>query len=94
MEDSRFDNLYQDPETLFPISSASKVFEWENDVKLDEERKDSAIGGDWDDLVDSMICDSNSRLIPSGFARSNCTGQYCGAIIMLFRLNIRLFFFF
>ncbi|OAY33502.1 kinesin-like protein KIN-14R isoform X2 [Manihot esculenta] len=75
MEDSRLDNLYQDPETLFPISSASKVFEWENDVKLDEERKDSAIGGDWDDLVDSMICDSNSRLIPSGFARSNCTDE-------------------
>ncbi|KAJ9177490.1 hypothetical protein P3X46_012706 [Hevea brasiliensis] len=75
MEDSQFNNLYQDPETLFPNSSVSRVFEWEKDVKLNEESKDSAIDGDWDSLVDSMLCDSNSRLIPSGFARSNCADE-------------------
>ncbi|KAF2295791.1 hypothetical protein GH714_034014 [Hevea brasiliensis] len=75
MDDTQFNNPYQDPETLFPNSSVSEVFEWGNDVKLDEESKDSVIDGDWDSLVDSMLCDSNSRLIPSGFARSNCTDE-------------------
>ncbi|KAJ9171105.1 hypothetical protein P3X46_019153 [Hevea brasiliensis] len=75
MDDTQFNNPYQDPETLFPNSSVSEVFEWGNDVKFDEESKDSVIDGDWDSLVDSMLCDSNSRLIPSGFARSNCTDE-------------------
>ncbi|KDP29798.1 hypothetical protein JCGZ_18733 [Jatropha curcas] len=73
MENSQFTNFYQEPETHFPTCSVSRVFEWEKDVKLDPESKDSSRDGDWDSLVDSMVCDSNSRLIPSGFCRSNCT---------------------
>lgn len=74
MEDVQFNNFHQDPDSIFPSSSVSRVFEWEKDVKLDQESKNSAMDEHGDSLVDSMLCDSNSRLIPSGFARSNCTG--------------------
>ncbi|EEF29993.1 kinesin-like protein KIN-14R isoform X2 [Ricinus communis] len=75
MEDMQLDNFYQNQETHLPNSSISRVFEWEKDVKFDQEFKDSAVLEDWDSLVDSMLCDSNSRLIPSGFSRSSCTDE-------------------
>ncbi|CAN4126807.1 unnamed protein product [Withania somnifera] len=50
-------------------------FEWENNP-LDQETLASATM-DQDEkfqfLSDSMVCDSSSRLIPSGFTRSSCT---------------------
>ncbi|XP_050207091.1 kinesin-like protein KIN-14R isoform X2 [Mercurialis annua] len=66
MEDMQLENL----------SPNSRVFEWEKDVKLDQEIKDSALREDWGSLVDSMLCDSNSRLIPSGFSKPNCTDEF------------------
>ncbi|KAJ8765447.1 hypothetical protein K2173_014569 [Erythroxylum novogranatense] len=73
MEDLQFNSPYQDPETQFLNSSASRVFEWEKDEKLDQESKDSVADEDMGSLVDSMLCDSSSRLVPSGFSRLNCT---------------------
>jgi kinesin family protein C2/C3 len=63
MEEIQFETShYQDPETLVPDSS---VF------ALNQVQKDSS---DDESLVDSMLCDSGSRLIATGFTRSNCTG--------------------
>ncbi|GMY12069.1 kinesin-like protein KIN-14R [Fagus crenata] len=65
MEEIQFETShYQDPETLVPDSS---VF------ALNQVQKDSS---DDESLVDSMLCDSGSRLITTGFTRSNCTDEY------------------
>lgn len=86
MEDIQFDTSCQDPETLI----TNKVFDWEKDVNLNQENKVSAMeeNENEESLVDSMLCDSNSRLIPTGFTRSGCTG------LSLLHLNILFQFFF
>ncbi|XP_065875742.1 kinesin-like protein KIN-14R [Euphorbia lathyris] len=60
---------------LVPASSDSRVFDWEENLKLDQEIKDSTMDEGWDSLVDSMLCDSNARLIPSGFSSSHSTDE-------------------
>ena len=74
MEDIQFNTFHQDPETLFSNPSASRGFDWEKDGLLNQENKDSHMDEDGESLVDSMICDSGSRLIPTGFKRSDCAG--------------------
>lgn len=72
MENSQFNTSLEVPETLI----SDKAFDWEKDVNLNQENKASAMEEDQnkESFVDLMLCDSNSRLIPSGFTRSNCTG--------------------
>lgn len=74
MEEIQFNTFHQDPETLFSNPSASRGFDWEKDGLLNQENKDSHMDEDGESLVDSMICDSGSRLIPTGFKRSDCAG--------------------
>ncbi|GLU20244.1 hypothetical protein SLE2022_364540 [Rubroshorea leprosula] len=73
MENVQFDGIEQHPETLFSDSLVSTVFDWEKEVAQNQDKADSATGEDEDSRVDSMLCDTNSRLIPTGFTRSNCT---------------------
>ncbi|CAK7339648.1 unnamed protein product [Dovyalis caffra] len=75
MEDIRFQDFHQHPDTQFLNFPVSKVFEWEKDLNLDQESKDSGMDEEGDSLVDSMLCDTNSRLVPSGFATSNCEDE-------------------
>ncbi|KAJ4714582.1 Kinesin-like protein [Melia azedarach] len=71
MENSQFNTSLEVPETLI----SDKAFDWEKDVNLNQENKASAMEEDQnkESFVYLMLCDSNSRLIPSGFTRSNCT---------------------
>ncbi|KAG6702646.1 hypothetical protein I3842_07G046100 [Carya illinoinensis] len=76
MEETRFDTYHQDLETLVPNCSVSEAFDWEKVEPLNQEPKYSAVNDAGDEsLVDSMLCDSGSRLIPSGFTESNCTEE-------------------
>lgn len=75
MEEMQFYTSHQDPETLAQDLSASRDFDWEKVEPLNQELKDSEVDDEGvEALVDSMLCGSGSRLIPSGFTRSNCTG--------------------
>lgn len=58
-----------------PFPDLPSKFEWE-EKPLDQETAVSPIDQDetCQFLADSMVCDSGSRLIPSGFTRSSCTG--------------------
>lgn len=67
MEEIQFKTC-QDSETLVPVSS---VCDSEKVEPLNQEQEGS--GGD-ESFVDSMLCDSGSRLIATGFTRSNFTG--------------------
>ncbi|XP_062145480.1 kinesin-like protein KIN-14R [Alnus glutinosa] len=76
MEEIQFNTFHQNPETLGPDSSVSRAFDWEKVEPLNQEPEDSAMNDEGDEsLVDSMLCDSRSRLIPSGYTRSNSTEE-------------------
>lgn len=68
---------------VFSASSDSRVLHWEKNVKFHQELKDSTMDESWDSLVDSMLFDSNSMLIPSGFSRSHCTGSTSNSFFLL-----------
>lgn len=72
MENIKLNTVHQVPEAL----SSNNLFDWEKNLILNQENKASAMDEDEneDSLVDLMLCDSNSRLIPTGFTRSSCTG--------------------
>ncbi|KAK4844077.1 hypothetical protein QYF36_016189 [Acer negundo] len=74
MEDIQVNTFYLAPETL----DSNNVFDWEKNAKLNQENTVSVMDEDEkeESLADSMLCDSNSRLISSGFTRSNCTDEY------------------
>ncbi|XP_004289515.1 PREDICTED: geminivirus Rep-interacting motor protein-like [Fragaria vesca subsp. vesca] len=48
----------------------------EREIEFDPDLKDSSMDEDDESLVDSMLCDSGSRLIPTGFTRPNSTCEY------------------
>lgn len=78
MENVQFSDLEENPETPFVDSLVSRVFDWEKEIAMDEEVSevaDSAMSEEKDSSVDSMLCDSSSRLIPGGFTRSNCSDE-------------------
>ncbi|XWS29612.1 hypothetical protein CRYUN_Cryun24cG0044100 [Craigia yunnanensis] len=77
MDNAQLNAFLQNPETLFPNSSIPRGFEWEkNYLALNQDNSSSTIDEDEEEsLVDSMLCDSKSRLIPSGFSKSNCTDE-------------------
>nr|XP_033511856.1 kinesin-like protein KIN-14R isoform X1 [Nicotiana tomentosiformis] len=62
MDSIQFNPFEQNPET--PFQDLPKNFEWEKPLEQD---------GTFQFLADSMVCDSGSRLIPSGFTRPSCT---------------------
>ncbi|ONI02549.1 hypothetical protein PRUPE_6G205100 [Prunus persica] len=71
MEDLQFDPVFQEAKT--PISwvpDSDRVQQPNPDLK------DSSLGEVDESLVESMLCDSGSRLIPSGLSRSNSTDEY------------------
>lgn len=63
MDSIHFNPFEQNPET--PFQDLTKNFEWEKPLDQDET---------FQFLADSMVCDSGSKLIPSGFTRPTCTG--------------------
>lgn len=73
MEEIQFKTFHQDPETLFSDPSVLRGFDWEAGLS-NQENKDSRMDEDGESLVDSMICDSGSKLVPIGFKRPNCAG--------------------
>ncbi|KAL6959539.1 hypothetical protein U1Q18_039692 [Sarracenia purpurea var. burkii] len=70
MEDIQFSYLGQEPETLNSMPSISGAIDW--GAPLKQENNDSPMEEDDESSVDSLICESGSRLIPNGFARPNC----------------------
>ncbi|OIT38073.1 PREDICTED: kinesin-like protein KIN-14R isoform X2 [Nicotiana attenuata] len=62
MDSIQFNPFEQNPET--PFQDLPKNFEWEKPLDQDET---------FQFLADSMVCDSGSKLIPSGFTRPSCT---------------------
>ncbi|XWS41672.1 hypothetical protein CRYUN_Cryun17cG0102500 [Craigia yunnanensis] len=77
MDNAQLNVFLQNPETLFPNSSIPRVFDSEkSDLALIQDNPTSAMDEDEEEsLVDSMLSGSNSRLIPSGFCKSNCTDE-------------------
>lgn len=65
-------------------STVSGAFHWDKDVMEIRANKDLAVEGECDSLEDSMLCDPSSRLIPTGFMRSNCTGKCNFRIPLIF----------
>ncbi|KAM5577000.1 kinesin-like protein KIN-14R [Rosa sericea] len=61
MEQTQFDPAFQDSEQA---------------QQPNPDLKDSSMDEDDESLVDSMLCDSGSRLIPTGFTRPNSTCEY------------------
>ncbi|XP_004250527.1 kinesin-like protein KIN-14R [Solanum lycopersicum] len=72
MDNIQFNPFEQNLETPFPDLPSN--FEWE-EKPLHQETAVSVMdhGKNFQFLADSMVCDSGSRLIPSGFTRSSCT---------------------
>ena len=72
MEDIQVNTFHLAPETL----DSNNVFDSEENANMNQENTVSVMDEDEkeESLADSMLCDSNSRLISSGFTRSNCTG--------------------
>ncbi|KAJ7953501.1 Kinesin-like protein [Quillaja saponaria] len=75
MEEIQLNNLHQDSETLIPDSSVSRVLDLEKVAVHYQERKDSDLVEVDESLSDAMVCDSDSRLIPTGFTRPDCTAE-------------------
>ncbi|XVF15315.1 hypothetical protein REPUB_Repub09cG0140900 [Reevesia pubescens] len=77
MDNAQLNAFLQNPENLLPNSSIPRGFDWEKcDIALNQDYPSSAMDEDEEESsVDSMLCDSNSRLIPYGFSKSNCTDQ-------------------
>lgn len=69
-------SFYLIPETL----NSDKVTEWEKMTNLNQEHNTVSLMNEnekeEESLADSMLCDSNSRLILGGFTRSNCAGKF------------------
>lgn len=83
MDNIQFNPFEQNLETPFPDLPSN--FEWE-EKPLHQETAVSAMdhGINFQFLADSMVCDSGSRLIPSGFTRSSCTGSKKSLISSIF----------
>lgn len=74
MEETQFRDSYQDPEAL----TSTPVVSWATDTNnpnppIQDSTNLSMEEGDVS-LVDSMLCDSGSRLLPTGLTRSSSTG--------------------
>lgn len=74
MEQIQLNNFEQDPETLVSDSSFSRLLDGETIESRHPEHRDSTMEEADESLSDSMVCDSSSTLIPTGFRRSDATG--------------------
>ncbi|CAB4314351.1 unnamed protein product [Prunus armeniaca] len=70
MEDLQFDPVFQEAKTPISLVPDSDRVQQPN-----PDLKDSSLGEVDESLVESMLCDSGSRLIPSGLSRSNSTAD-------------------
>ncbi|KAA3461648.1 kinesin-like protein KIF3B [Gossypium australe] len=77
MDNAQLNAFLQNPETHFPDFSITRGFDSEKcDLALNLDNPNSAMDeGEEESFADLMLCDSNSRLIPSGFSKSNCTDE-------------------
>ncbi|GMI68721.1 MALECTIN DOMAIN KINESIN 2 [Hibiscus trionum] len=77
MGNFHLNSFLENPETLFPDSSIIRGFDSEKcDLVLNQDNPSSAMDeGEEESFADLMLCDSYSRLIPSGFSKSNCTDE-------------------
>ncbi|XVE83041.1 hypothetical protein DITRI_Ditri16bG0055000 [Diplodiscus trichospermus] len=77
MDNGQLNAFLQNPEALFPNSSVPRVFDCEKGaLALNQDDPSSAMDEDEEEsLVDSMLCDSNSRIILSGFSKCNCADE-------------------
>ncbi|KAB2052086.1 hypothetical protein ES319_A12G095500v1 [Gossypium barbadense] len=77
MDNAQLNAFLQNPETHFPDFSITRGFDSEKcDLALNLDNPTSAMDeGEEESFADLMLCDSNSRLILSGFSKSNCTDE-------------------
>lgn len=75
MEEFQLNTVQHDFAIPTSNSTVSGAFHWDKDVMEIRANKDLAVEGECDSLEDSMLCDPSSRLIPTGFMRSNCTDE-------------------
>ncbi|KAG8383643.1 hypothetical protein BUALT_Bualt04G0035300 [Buddleja alternifolia] len=71
MENIELNSFEQKPEIHAPDPGVS--FEWEKAKSLNQETEVLAIMEEDENEADSMVCDSGSRLVPTGF--TNCTEE-------------------
>ncbi|KAK6125845.1 hypothetical protein DH2020_040413 [Rehmannia glutinosa] len=78
MENYELNSFQQKPEFHFPEPSVSSSgFDWEKAKNLNQETEVLAMEEDENEesLADLMVCDSGSRLVPSGFTNPCCTEE-------------------
>ncbi|KAE8704943.1 Detected protein of confused Function [Hibiscus syriacus] len=76
MDNSHFNAFPQNPETPLPDFSITRGFDSEKyDLALNQDNPSSAMEVEEESFADLMLCDSSSRLIPSGFSKTNCTDE-------------------
>ncbi|PON40942.1 Kinesin-like protein [Parasponia andersonii] len=77
MEETQLRDSYQDPETLTSTSMVSWAIEDTHKANppIQDSKDLSTAEGDVS-LVDSMLCDSGSRLLPNGLTKSGSTAEY------------------
>ncbi|KAK8517415.1 hypothetical protein V6N13_127595 [Hibiscus sabdariffa] len=77
MDNSHLNAFLENSEILPSDSFITRGFDSEKcDLALNQDNPGSAmVEGEEESFADLMLCDSNSRLIPSGFSKSNCTDE-------------------
>lgn len=79
MEDNEFNPTDEVPETLISDPFVSRVSDF---TKIcDKQLEIASMDEDEDSSTEYMLCDSRSKLIPSGFIKSNCTGLFSWILI-------------
>ena len=74
MEDMEINLTGAVPETLIPDPFVSRVSDF--DQICDRQLEIAPMDEDEESSAEYMVCDSRSRLVASGFTKSNCTGLF------------------
>lgn len=89
MEDVQIDaTVPVDPIVTSLCSPDIPNFEFVNDATEKLEIGDTSVDDCDDSLGDSMVCDPNSRLVPTGFTRPNRTGSIISPSISISKIRI------
>lgn len=89
MEDVQIDaTVPVDPNVTSLCSPEIPNFEFISDETEKLEIGDTSIDDCDDSLGDSMVCDPNSRLVPTGFTRPNHTGSILSLSISILQNRV------
>lgn len=93
MEDIQIDatQVPADPILTAPCSPEIANSQFISDETVELEIGDTSLDDCYDSLGDSMVCDPNSRLVPTGFTKPNRTGSFFSLSISILQ-SVLIFF--